>query len=263
MSTENLEFLHDSLKYLGFGENNLLNRELDEAFARGQQSFELETAVSFDGETRLSARLYFRRGKDTHSDRYFLNRYEAVLSYPDKPEKDARKMFYIDSGRRGVTLKQAYNLLQGRYVQRKIVDLHGETHLRWLHLEPKLEDTDGFAFMRQIKQQFDLDKALDIYPIPELKSPLIRERICNSLRRGNLHPVTIIHGSGKSEDLLLYANPVHGVISNIVVATGTTQKKEIPLEVNEPPETEHPSGEPIKESILEEEPPKVRRKAHL
>jgi len=263
MSNENLEFLHNALKYLGFGENNLLNRELDEAYAQGQDSFELETEVSFDGETRLAARLYFGRGKDAYSDRFFLNSYEAVLRYPDRPEKEARKMFNIDSGRRGVTLKQAYNLLQGRYVQRKIIDKNGETYLRWLYLEPKIPDTDGFAFLHQIKQQFDLDKALNVYNIPELRSQVLRERICSSLRRGNLHPVTVVHENGKSEDLLLYANPIHGVISNIAAATGAGRNKDNAFELNEPQETEHPGGEPIQESMLEQGSGKSRKRAHL
>lgn len=265
MEKKYLEYLHSALKYLGFGENTQLNRDLEEHIALEEPSFELETEVSYDGITRLSARLFFSRSKNKQYDVYFFNRYKAHLHDPSKPttEQDVQKMFYIDESRRGVTLKQAYNLLQGRYVHRKIVDQNGDTYFRWLYLEPKVEDTDGFAYMRQIKQQFDLDKALDIYPIQGLNSQEIRDRICSSLRRGNLHPVTIAHESGKSQDLLLYANPVKGVISNIVVATGAKQKKGKPFEITELPELEHPGGDPIKESILEEEPARNRKKAHL
>lgn len=258
-----MDYLHSALKYLGFGENTLLNRELEAHIAQKEPSFELETTVSFDGETRLSARLYFSQSKNKLYDLYFFNRYKAKLHDPAKPETDREKMFYIDGSRFGVTLKQAYNLLQGRYVQRKVVDQNGEVYVRWLYLEPKLQDTDGYAFMRQIKQQFDLDKALDTYQIRGLNSQVTRERICSSLRRGNLHPVTIDHESGKSQDLLLYANPVNGVISNIVVATGAKQKKANAFEIAELPELEHPGGDAINESTLEEEPVKPRKKAHL
>jgi hypothetical protein len=263
MQQKNLDFLHNALKYLGFGVNTQLNRNLEEHIAQGKPSFELETEISFDGVTRLSARLFFSQSKNKLYDLYFFNKYKAELYDPAEPEKIVQKMFYIEESRLGVTLKQAYNLLQGRFVQRKIVDQNGETYLRWLYLEPKLEDRDGYAFMRQIKQQFDLDKALSIYQIHGLNSQEIRERICSSLRRGNLHPVTIVHESGKSEDLLLYANPINGVISNIAMATGARQKKGNAYEVSELPELEHPGGDPIKESILEEEPVKARKKAHL
>lgn len=263
MENKHLDFLHNALKYLGFGVNTQLNRELEEHIALEEPSFELETEVSYDGVTRLSAQLFFSRSKNKLYDHYFFNKYKAQLYDPATPEKVAQRMFYIEESRRGVTLKQAYNLLQGRYVQRKIVDQNGEIYLRWLYLEPKLEDRDGFAFLRQIKQQFDVDKALDIYPIQGLNSQELRERICNSLRRGNLHPVTISLESGKSQELLLYANPVKGVISNMAVATGARQKKGNELAVAELSELEHPNGDPIKESILEEEPARARKKAHL
>lgn len=258
-----MDFLNNALKYLGFGVNTQLNRDLEEHIALAEPSFELQTEVSYDGVTRLCAQLFFSRSKNKLYDYYFFNRYKALLYDPATPEKIAERMFYIEESRLGVTLKQAYNLLQGRYVQRKVVDQNGEIYLRWLYLEPNLEDRDGYAFLRQIKQQFDLDKALDIYPIQGLNSQEIRERICNSLRRGNLHPVTISLESGKSQDLLLYANPVNGVISNIVVATSAKQKKGNDFEIAELPELEHPGGDPIKESILEEEPAKARKKAHL
>ena len=263
MEQKQLDFLNNALKYLGFGVNTQLNRDLEEHIARKEPSFELETEVSYDGVTRLSAQLFFSQSKNKLYDYYFFNRYKAQLFDPATPEKIAQRMFYIEESRLGVTLKQAYNLLQGRYVQRKVVDQNGEIYLRWLYLEPKLEDRDGFAYLRQIKQQFDLDKALDIYPIQGLNSQEIRERICNSLRRGNLHPVTISLESGKSQDLMLYANPVKGVISNIVLATGAKQKKGNAFEITELPEVEHPGGDPIKESILEEEPARARKKAHL
>lgn len=263
MEKKNLDFLHNALKYLGFGVNTPLNREMEEHIALEEPSFELETEVSYDGVTRLSARLFFNRSRNKQYDHYFFNRYMAQLYDPATPEKVAGRMFYIEESRRGVTLKQAYNLLQGRYVQRKIVDQNGEIYLRWLYLEPKLEDRDGFAYLRQIKQQFDLDKALEIYAIQGLNSQEIRDRICNSLRRGNLHPVTISLESGKTQDLMLYANPVKGVVSNIVMATGAKQKKGNAVEIAEMQELEHPGGDPIKESILEDELARPRKKAHL
>lgn len=267
MSTENLDFLNNALKYLGFGENSLLNSSLEERIAEGAPGFELYTDNSFDGETLLSAKLFFRRGKDLHTERYFFNKYEAILQYPGKPEKDVTKMFYIERSCRGVTFKQAFNLLQGRYIQRRIVDQNKDTHDRWFHLEPKVKDRDGYLYLREIKQQFDLEKALDKYPIRETSFPEARDRICSSLRRGNLVPVTFVHESGKVEGRLLYANPVRGVISNVAEATGARQKKGSTFPITELPEIDHPGGDAISASILEEEPAPAsapaRKKAHL
>ncbi len=261
--SENLDFLHNALKYLGFGEHTQLNQDLEDHVTQGRQSFELETEAHFDSETVLSARLFFRRSKDLNDPRYFLNKYEAHLQYPGKAEMDVVKMFYIESSCRGVTFKQAFNLMQGRYVQRKIVDQNGEKHDRWLHLEPLIKGQDGYRYLRHIKLHFDLDKALERYPIRELNSPEARDWICQSLRRGNLHPVTFVHESGKIESRLLYANPENGVISNVSAATSARPKKGKTFPITELPEIEHPSGDPIRESTLEEEPAPARKRAHL
>src|ERR1700744_4901838 len=63
MSNENLDFMHNALKYLGFGEHTSMNRELEDHVHEGTPDFNLETEVSFDGESTISARLYFHRYK--------------------------------------------------------------------------------------------------------------------------------------------------------------------------------------------------------
>src|ERR1700743_3746030 len=74
MSNENLEFMHNALKYLGFGERTSLNHALEEHVLQGSPDFELETEASFDGESILTARLYYHRYKSQLNDRYYLNK---------------------------------------------------------------------------------------------------------------------------------------------------------------------------------------------
>lgn len=255
--------MHNALKYLGFGEHTKLNSDLEEYVRAGSPDFQLETEVSFDGETRISARLYYHRYKTQLNDRYYLNKYEACLIYPGKPEKEIRKMFYIESGCRGVTFKQAFNLLQGRYVYRTIIDQNREKHNWWLFLEPKIFGNDGYTYLRYIKPHFDLNKALEKYPILELSFPEAVERICTSLRRGNLQQVTFRHENGKTEPRLIYANPANKLIGNISMATGTKQKRGSAFAITELPEIDHPSGDAISESTLEEEPAPALKSAHL
>jgi hypothetical protein len=231
-----------------------LNRDLEEHVREGSPDFELGTEACFDGETILSARLFFHRSKDSLTERYYFNRYEAHLQHPGKPEKDIKTIFYLDIGCRGVTFKQAFNLLQGRYVQRKVIDQNREKHDWWLFLEPKVIGSNGYPYLRHIKHHFDLEKALEKYPIRELNSPEAKERISRSLRRGNLQQVTFVHESGKAEPRLLYANPDRRVISNVALVTGTKQKKTNTFTITELPDLDHPGGDAISESILEEEP---------
>jgi hypothetical protein len=261
MTPEHLIFLHDTLKYLGFGVDTPLNFALDNEIKQEQPSFQLETETCFDGESLMTARLFFTRGKDLHKDRYFFNKYEASLHYPDNPENDRKHMFYIENNRRGVTFKQAYNLLQGRYVQKRIIDQNNDEHIWWVHLE-KIGD-DGRLYTRYIKRQFDVEKALEIYPIRELHFADSRERLCRSLRRGNLHAVSLLHQGGKTEPKLLYVNPEKGLICNASVETGSTEQPAGVFQTNELPEFEHADDEAISEEVLEKEPSRSRKKAHL
>ena len=161
MKTEHVNFLHETLKYLGFGVNTPLNNALDEQLSREPDAFTLHTEVSFDGETMIEATLFFKRGKGEYTDRYFFNKYDAVLRFLDRPGEERKLTVQIERNRRGITFKQAFNLLQGRYVQRKVVDQNSETHDWWLHLEFKVRAVNGNPYLRYYKGRFDLEKALD------------------------------------------------------------------------------------------------------
>jgi hypothetical protein len=261
MKQEHLIFLHDTLKYLGFGVDTPLNFALENQIKQGQPSFELETETCYDEESLMTARLYFTRGKDLHKERYFFNKYEACLHFPEKPENDRKHVFYIENNRRGVTFKQAYNLLQGRYVQKRIIDQNKDEHIWWVHLE-RVGD-DGSLYLRYIKRQFDVQKALERYPIKELQFAEARERLCRSLRRGNLQPVFFVHEGSKVEPKLLFANPEKGWICNVPVEIGSPEKPANDFQINELPEFEHAEDEAISEDILEKEPARSRKKAHL
>lgn len=65
----------------------------------------------------MEATLYFK--KSNESDLYFFNKYDTRL----KNEKDETiaQTFYINNGW-GVTLKEAYNLLNGRAVHKELIN---------------------------------------------------------------------------------------------------------------------------------------------
>ena len=64
---------------------------------------------------RLTANFHFR--KSDNSEMYFLNKYDASLQ---KPGQEGRSQtFYLENGK-GVTMKEAYNLLDGRSVNRDL-----------------------------------------------------------------------------------------------------------------------------------------------
>src|SRR5450631_1727178 len=132
MNNENLEFLQESLKYLGFGEKQYLNQQLSEQIALAPKSFELDLEAFFDAEHKLEVTLYFRRSDQL--DMYFFNKYEARLRSGEDPELDRAHTFYISKGT-GVTLRESFNLLQGRAVNKNLYNMDGMKYNAWIQLD--------------------------------------------------------------------------------------------------------------------------------
>src|SRR5450755_1970674 len=123
MNNENLEFLQESLKYLGFGEKQYLSKQLTEQIALQQKSFELDFEAFYDADHKLEVTLYFR--KSDQLDMYFFNKYVARLRSGDDPDLDRAQTFYISKGS-GVTLKESFNLLLGRAVNKNLYNMEGQ-----------------------------------------------------------------------------------------------------------------------------------------
>jgi hypothetical protein len=223
MNNENLEFLQDSLKYLGFGEKLLLNRQLEETIASEPKEFQLDTEAFFDEYNKLEVVLYFRRSDQ--ADMYFFNKYEARLRAAEDPELDRGQVFYISKGR-GMTLKEAFNLLQGRAVNKDLTDADGQRYNAWVQLNFSEKDLHGNYKVKQYRPQYgyDLEKTLEKYPIRELKNEELKAGLLRSLRKGNLHPVSF-DKAAKTEKMFIEASPQYKTI-NIYPAVSRNGRKE-------------------------------------
>ncbi len=205
MNTENLEFLQDNLKYLGFGDKLFLNQQLTEKIAGAPKSFELDTEAFFDENHKLEVTMYFRRSDQL--DMYFFNKYEATLRSGEDSELDRAQTFYINKGS-GVTLKEAFNLLQGRAVNKDLVSMEGQKYNAWIQLNFGEKDLHNNYKVKQYRAQYgyDLEKTLEKYPIRELGDAELRAALLRSLRKGNQHTVSF-DKSTKTEKMFIEANP--------------------------------------------------------
>jgi len=190
MKKDNLSFLQENLKYLGFGEIPPFNDQLASEIGKDQREFQLTTEVHFDEWSRLEATLYFR--KAGQQDMYYLIKYTAELSYSDTPDLNRMQTFHIFKGA-GVTLKEAFNLLQGRAVYKDLTSDDGEKYYAWLQLDFKVRTAMNNYKTRQFRQSYgyDLEKVLVNYPIRELRDEELRANLIRSLKKGNIHPVTL------------------------------------------------------------------------
>jgi len=201
MNTKNLEFLKEGIKYLGFGEG--LNNKLTEELKSQKNEFQLRTENQY-GKDKVSYTLDFR--KSDQSDMYFFNKYTASLQGQENGQ-DKSQTFFIKKNS-GVTAKEAYNLLNGRSVNKDLTNQEGEKYNAWLQIDWNQKDNNGNHKFKMIHEAygFKLDDVLSKHPIKELNDPTTKDRLMQSLERGNLHQVTFQKGD-KEEKMFIAANP--------------------------------------------------------
>ena len=184
MNEKNLAFLKDGLKYMGFGEG--LYPELQKSMEQGFPQFVLRHQQDVSGKI-LQAELFFKRSEK--SELYFFNSYDAKLkSETGKVEQT----FYVNKGS-SVTLKEAFNLLEGRAVHKELQNSEGQKYSAWLQLDFATRDTAGNFKVKQYHEKygFDLEAALKKYSIQELGQEGSKEQLVGSLRKGNFQAVTV------------------------------------------------------------------------
>jgi hypothetical protein len=141
----------------------------------------------------METTLYFR--KSDKSDMYFFNKYEAELKNEEKGLKRSQT-FYITKGS-GITSKEAFNLLEGRSVNKDFFNQDGEKYNAWVQLNFESKDKYG---------NYDLEKTLENYPIKDMILEESRKILMASLRKGNLQSV-IVEKEGRPELVFIEANP--------------------------------------------------------
>lgn len=201
MNAKNLEFLKEGIKYLGFGEG--LNNKLTEEVNSQKNEFQLRTENQY-GKDKVSYTLDFK--KSEQSDMYFFNKYTATLPGQNN-DPDKSQTFFIKKNS-GVTAKEAYNLLNGRAVNKDLTSQGGEKYNAWLQIDWSQKDNNGNHKFKMIHEAygFNLENTLAKHPIKELGDPIMKERLMHSLERGNLHQVTFQRGD-KEEKMFIEANP--------------------------------------------------------
>lgn len=109
MNAQNHDYLQDQLKYLGFGEQ--LKDVLTEQLKKGEPAFALQFPVKKDGHNAVYS-LNFSKSKK--NDMYFFNSFKLDLT--NSKNQTLSNTFQVN-GFKGVTAKEAINILEGRPVK--------------------------------------------------------------------------------------------------------------------------------------------------
>ena len=187
MNEKNFEYLRDQVKYTGFGD--ALEAELREKIQKEEPNFTLVHNTKYGNDTATTT-LNFNKSKE--SDMYFFNSYKVELQKENSKEA-LEQTFYINKGS-NITLKEAYNLMEGRSVNKDLTNKEGELYNSWLQLNFKESDTNGNFKLNQYHQNYgyDLEATLSKHPIKELENPKYKEDLMNSMKKGNLQSATFL-----------------------------------------------------------------------
>jgi hypothetical protein len=185
MNKENFQYLGDNLKYMGFGEN--LKPELEKNLIEGKGEFQLNYKAEINKKP-FAVTMNFR--KSDSSDMYFFNNYHASLDKGNGQKEE--QIFYLNKGK-GVTGKEAFNLLDGRAVHKELLTKENQPYKAWIKLDFENKDKNNNSEVKQFHENygFDLKAAVEKFPIAELKDPEKEKALIQSLQKGNIQSVTI------------------------------------------------------------------------
>ncbi len=199
MNQKNFDFLKETLKYLGFDDK--LNAELEKNMKDDNTEFRLQQVYEFNKKP-IDATLYFKKGGQ--QELYYFNKYQATIKIK---EEQRTTVFYIDKNS-GVTLKEAFNLLQGRSVFKELSNKAGEVYKAWLQLDLQQKEESGNYKQKQFHENYGYDvvQAIEKLPIPELQDQKQKDILVKSLKKGNLQSVNF-ENEGLVEKMFIEANP--------------------------------------------------------
>ncbi len=185
MNNENFQYLGDNIKYMGFGES--LKSDLEKSMNEGKPEFQLNYKTEINKKP-FEANLNFR--KSENSDLYFFNSYKASLQKTNGESVD--QLFYLNRGK-GVTAKEAYNLLEGRSVYKDLTNRDGEPYKAWLQIDFENKDKNNNHEMKQFHENygFDIKDAVSKFSIPDLNDDEKSKALIQSLQKGNIQSVSI------------------------------------------------------------------------
>lgn len=201
MNQDNYDYLKKQVKFTGFGDS--LEQDLAANIKEQKPEFQLKHQHEF-GKDQVEATLHFR--KSDQNDMYFFNKYDLNMQKDGEQEK-VQQSFYIGK-ENNYTLKEGYNLLAGRSVNKDLVNKEGEQYNAWVKLDFTDTEQNGNFKTKVFHENygFHLDEALAKHPIKELANPEDKKQLTDSLQKGNRQAVTF-SVDGKEEKRFIEAVP--------------------------------------------------------
>ena len=219
---DQVEYLKNQMKYLGFGEGEKLHKDLEKGIKSKNQQFEIKTTSDKAlPENKVDFTLKFNK---TDSGGIFLNSYNAKLT--NEKNEEISHNFPVNR-ENTFTAKEAINLLEGRSVK---IEFHNpksdqqETAFVQFNFEEPKTEKGNYLFQNFYKNYgVETDKIVEksnlIFDKPEYKENTIK-----SLEKGNVVKVKfeqedkVIEGKAilnpQNRNLKLYDSDMNRINTN-------------------------------------------------
>lgn len=241
---DNLDDLKKDVKMRGF--DNHFDKEIETRIKAGETAFVLKTPMHLNND-EISYGLHCR--VDESNRKGYANDLEATLSNANTGE--VKQLMF--PGFLRITAKEAFNLLKfgkDTAVYKKLFNKEGQQYESYITM-------DKNGNLKQVHQNyykdkmFRLEEALDNLAVPVKEVETDKARVLSSLKRGNVHAVTILH-EGQEQPGYLTVNAITGNIDvrdkDMKVIGGKTQNlkedtvKQMPTSEREVDEVKKKSG---------------------
>lgn len=217
-----VQYLKDQMKYLGFGEDEKLHKDLEKGINSKKQEFEIKTTSDKTlPENKVDFTLKFNKSE---SGGVFLNSFNAKLTNEKNEELSHNFSVSKDSS---FTAKEAINLLEGRSVKIEFLNPKSKqvepAFVQFNFNEPKTEK--GNYYFQNFYKNYGVDtakiveKSNLVFDRPEWKEGAIK-----SLEKGNVLKVKfkendqVIEGKAvldpQNRNLKLYDNDMNRLNTN-------------------------------------------------
>lgn len=198
MEQQNLEFLKEKLKYSGFDPE--LIQQMEKQMEKGLKEFQLQRTMEIEGN-KVDFNLHFNKS-DT-SEKYFFNKTDVTLHPSMENGAAVSHTFYQNQN---ISAKEAFNLLQGRAVDKTLFNKEGQSYKAWLQLDLKDKDVGNNYRVNQYHENYGYNLKDLIGQLPVKLDERQAEWLEKSLQKGNRHGVAI-ELEGKTEKIYVEANP--------------------------------------------------------
>ncbi|XHR94314.1 hypothetical protein ACFJIV_29190 [Mucilaginibacter sp. UC70_90] len=210
-SEKNYEHLAKQIKFTGVGDK--LQMELLEQMKQGKPEFTLSYKPEFGKEAE--ATLHFRM---SDKGNYFFNSYNMAVrqedgsflsqnfrvSGPQRVNTGEGEGTWVNST---ITMKEAFNMLEGRFAFKDYVNKEGAKYSAWTGLDFKDTDQQGNYLLRKFPE-YDLRAKLSEYHVKAVRegNGEGERALMESLYKGNRQAATLAY-NGLESERQVQANP--------------------------------------------------------